>query len=257
MRVIVATAFALMLVPPAYAADYFDGVAYDWTGVYGGVHAGFIQANVNVEARARPIEGDILNLSYERDFDGFVGGALGGVNFQAGNFVFGLDMDFGAVAANDGEGTAHLDGTINGEVIDEDVRFQHGIDWNAHVRGRLGFALDRVFFYGAGGLAIADFDVKGNRNLQSEDDLDDGGHATGWSAGGGLEYAVTDNLLVRAEYLHDEYIDEKGICGVVLGLGCNANDGSRFSKIGSTEIDFTDNIFRVGVSWKFMGGMAF
>jgi outer membrane immunogenic protein len=147
MRAIVAAAFALMLVSPAYASDFYSDVAYDWTVVYGGVHAGFIQANVTVDGRARLIEGqpstDRLDLSYERDFDGFVGGALGGVNFQAGSFVFGLDMDFGGVVA-DGEGTENIEGT------EEDVRFQHGIDWTAHVRGRLGFALDRVLVYGAG-----------------------------------------------------------------------------------------------------------
>ena len=242
MRAIVAAAFALMLMSPAHAADYYySDVAYDWTGVYGGVHAGFVQANVTVDQNKVPIDG--LDVSYERDFNGFVGGALGGVNFQAGSFVFGLDMDFGGVAA-DGEGTAHGKGTVNGEDIEEDIRFQHGIDWAAHVRGRLGFALDRLLVYGAGGLAIADFDVQSSRGVQGNNRLDDGGHATGWSAGGGLEYAATDNLLVRAEFLHDEYTDEKGICGLILG--CN-----------NFEVGFTDNIVRLGVSWKFMGGMAF
>jgi outer membrane immunogenic protein len=242
MRAFIASAFALMLVSPAYASDYYSDVAYDWTGVYGGVHAGFIQANVTIDGRVRTLREpgtDILDLSYERDFDGFVGGALGGVNFQAGSFVFGLDMDFGGVVA-DGEGTENVEGT------EENVRFEHGMDWNAHVRGRLGFSLDRLLFYGAGGLAVADFDVKSNRSLQSDEDLDDGGHATGWSAGGGLEYAVTDNLLVRAEYLHDEYTDEKFVVCDVTNVLCD-----------NFEVGFTDNIFRVGVSWKFMGGMAF
>jgi outer membrane immunogenic protein len=253
MRAIVAAAFAVMLASSAHASDYYSDVAYDWTGVYGGVHAGFIQANVTIDARSQLIEGqtsaDRLDLSYERDVDGFVGGALGGVNFQAGSFVFGLDMDFGGVVA-DGEGTEHVEGTEE----DVRIRFEHGIDWNAHVRGRLGFALDRVLFYGAGGLAIADFDVKSNRSLQSDNDLDDGGHATGWSAGGGLEYAVTDNLLIRAEYLHDEY----------SGEGNGSGRGEKFVVCDVTnvlcdnfEVGLTDNIFRVGVSWKFMGGMAF
>ena len=136
-----------VLASPASAADYNNVMTYDWSGVYGGVHAGFIQADITVEGRGQTIEGqpiiDPLDLSYERDFDGFVGGALGGVNFQAGSFVFGLDMDFGGAVA-DGEGTAHGKGTVDGEDTVEDIRFQHGIDWAAHVRGRLGFALDRV-----------------------------------------------------------------------------------------------------------------
>jgi outer membrane immunogenic protein len=216
---IVAAAFALVLASPAKASDYLTDIApYDWTGVYGGLHAGFIQANASVESR---------DVNFDRDFDGFVGGVLGGVNFQAGNVVFGLDMDFGGVAADEGTDKA------------DDVRFQHGMDWVAHIRGRLGYALDRLLLYAAGGLAIADFDVKANNGL------DDGGHATGWSVGGGLEYALTDNVLVRAEFLHDEYPEEQTqVCSVTLV--CTKFD-----------VDFSDNIFRVGASWKFMSGMAF
>jgi hypothetical protein len=57
---------------------------------------------------------------------------------------------------------------------------------------------------------------------------------------------VTDNLLVRAEYLHDEYTNEKFVVCDVTNVLCDNFD-----------VGFTDNIFRVGVSWKFMGGMAF
>src|SRR5262245_59925367 len=114
MRAIVAAAFALLLVSPAHASDFYSDIAYDWTGVYGGVHAGFIQANVDIESRS-------LDLSHNRDFDGFVGGVLGGVNFQAGSFVFWLDMDFGGVVA-DSEGK------------EEDIHFEHGINWDAHIR---------------------------------------------------------------------------------------------------------------------------
>jgi opacity protein-like surface antigen len=56
---------------------------------------------------------------------------------------------------------------------------------------------------------------------------------------------VTDNVLVRAEYLHDEYSEEEFIVTDVTLVS------DKF------EVGFTDNIFRVGVSWKFMGGMAF
>src|SRR5262249_16842293 len=148
-----------------------------------------------------------------------------------GNIVFGLDMDFGGTATDDGTDK------IRGRDTADDIRFEHGMDWVAHVRGRLGYALDRLLIYAAGGLAGADFDVKANNGL------DDGGHATGWSVGGGLEYAITDNVLVRAEFLHDDYTDEKvPVCDVTL-VCTNFRDS------------FSDNIFRIGASWKFMGGM--
>jgi outer membrane immunogenic protein len=215
----VAAGFALVVASPAQASDYLADVApYDWTGVYGGLHAGFVQANVTVDNR---------DLNYDHDFDGFIGGVLGGVNFQAGNIVFGLDMDFGSAAADGGDGSA------------SGVRFHQDLDWVAHVRGRLGVAVDRLLIYGAGGLAAANFDVQGNNRLQ------DGGTTTGWSAGGGLEYALTDNVLIRAEFLHDDYTNEKAAaCDVTLV--CTGFD-----------IGASDNIFRIGASWKFMGGMAF
>jgi outer membrane immunogenic protein len=219
------TLLMALMAGPAWAADYGNVEVYDWSGVYGGAHAGFIWADVDVDRSGSDFV-DTLGSGFKADFDGFIGGILGGVNFQAGNVVFGMDMDFGW-------------STAEGNTRRDLINYDHDVDWVSHFRGKVGFALDRVLFYGAGGLALADFNVTGSN------ELDDGGTTAGWSAGGGLEYALTDNILIRGEYLHDEYIDDNVQACDNIGNCANFNIGS------------SDNIVRLGVSFKFEGGLAF
>lgn len=56
-------------------------------------------------------------------------------------------------------------------------------DWFSTVRARAGVAFDRALVYATGGFAFAD-------------------DANGWSLGGGLEYAFTDNLTAKIEGLY-------------------------------------------------------
>jgi len=69
------------------------------------------------------------------------------------------------------------------------------LDFFGTVRGRIGYAFDRVLFYGTGGFAYATGDRGArvaftNFNNRSDDFL------TGWTAGGGIEYALpTDSFL--------------------------------------------------------------
>src|SRR5690606_9214241 len=86
-------------------------------------------------------QGSIAGRDY--DMSGVIGGAQLGYNFQAGNFVFGIEADI--------SGTG-----IKGTVTDPDAgyRVTSRLDWLATVRGRVGMAFDRVFLYGTGGLAV-------------------------------------------------------------------------------------------------------
>jgi outer membrane immunogenic protein len=107
--------------------------------------------------------------------------------------VLGIEGDFGFTDV-DGNG-------VPAQPLEPD--FSYELNWNAHVRARAGFALDRVLLFIAGGLAIADLDI----------DQDELPHAIGttywgYSIGGGIDYALTDEIIVRAEYLHDEYDEE-------------------------------------------------
>jgi outer membrane immunogenic protein len=147
---------------PVFAA----APVFTWTGFYVGVNAGYGWSNDDFDAF------DAADID---DDGGFVGGAQVGYNYQIGSFVVGLEgdiqyADFGAEGAFDFD----RDG--------DDDRFESS-DWFGTVRARAGVAFDRALIYATGGFAFAD-------------------DATGWTVGGGVEYAFTNNLSAKIEGLY-------------------------------------------------------
>ncbi len=193
MKKLLVSAFALAaFTGPAIAAD-FEPVPtmYDWNGAYLGGHVGYLWGNADVREEFGP--------GYGGDFDGFIGGVIGGWNFQNGNWVFGIEGDFGWTGADGTGGTT----CVTQDCSDIDF-YTYDMDWNAHVRGRAGITLGdegRTLVFLAGGLAIADFDV-GARHLGR---WSRGGTFTGWSIGGGVNHAFSNNLIGGIEALYDDY----------------------------------------------------
>jgi outer membrane immunogenic protein len=118
------------------------------------------------------------------DTSGFVGGAQIGYNWQFSQIILGVEGD---ISSTDGE----------------------DIDWLATLRGRLGYAWDRVMPYATAGLAIAEVDTPFSGS---------GGTETGWTAGGGIEVAVSETISLRGEYLHFDVAD---IDGDIVRAGIN------------------------------------
>ncbi len=142
---------------------------FTWTGFYVGVNAGYGWSDDDFDA---------VDFADDEDDGGFVGGAQIGYNYQIGSFVVGLEGD--VQFADFGR-----DGVFNFE--DEDGEILEGefesSDWFGTVRARAGVAFGQALIYGTGGFAFAD-------------------DATGWTVGGGLEYAFTNNLSAKIEGLY-------------------------------------------------------
>jgi outer membrane immunogenic protein len=91
--------------------------------------------------------------------------------------------------------------------IGRDIPFSVGatsnMDYFVTVRGRLGFAMDRALIYGTGGFAWAHNNATVNiaAGPFSARLFDDKDH-TGWTAGGGIEWAFTNNWSAKVEYLY-------------------------------------------------------
>src|SRR5262249_50677004 len=123
--------------------------------------------------------------------NGFVGGALAGINWQTGNWVLGLEGDGGwSDARGNGIGT----------VAEPPNRYE--LEWTAHLRGRLGYApgQGQLLLFVAGGLAEARFKfIDGETNDRTAKTY------TGGSIGGGADYAFSPNVIGRAEYLYDNF----------------------------------------------------
>jgi outer membrane immunogenic protein len=189
--------------PPRAPAVYIPAApVYNWAGFYLGINGGwgFGKSDWNLPNAVPALDTGSFNVT-----GGLVGGTLG-VNWQSDWFVAGLEGDF------DGswlDGTAGVCGVPACETKNQ---------WLATVRGRAGYAADRVLFYLTGGVAFGDVVVNTTTNWQSAD-------KTGWTAGGGVGGAFTDHWTARVEYL---YVDLQNstftpTAGFPVGVKFNAN----------------------------------
>ncbi|MFN0191233.1 MAG: outer membrane protein [Aestuariivirga sp.] len=168
-KFLLAAASVLAMSGTAYAADPVEACADNWSGLYGGLHGGYGFGDVDTGA------GDT-------DIEGFIGGGLAGWNFQTCNFVIGMEGDIGF---------GEIDGR-DGAVDDFDV------EPNGHLRIRAGLPMDNIMPFIAGGLAIADADLRTAAASDSELHL-------GFSIGAGVDWMVTEHFVIRGEYLFDMY----------------------------------------------------
>ena len=199
---------------------------YNWGGVYLGINGSWGWGG----AKWTAVSASIPNGSFSgtpNDNGGVVGATLG-ANFQAGAFVFGIDGDWDYSGINTGTST-----TLCNAV----GRCQTGNNWLSTLRGRFGFAADRVLFYGTAGGAFGNMQttINGVSTTHTQ---------AGWTAGLGVEYAFAENWTARVEYL---YVNlgtgsTTGTCAV--DLAC-AGQPFNFSA------GLTENLLRFGVDYKF------
>jgi outer membrane immunogenic protein len=154
---------------------------FTWTGFYVGVNAGY-GWNTNDSITVGGVRFDL------DDEGGFVGGAQAGYNYQIGSFVVGLEGD---IQYADFGGDDRFDFDRDG-IADDDF---NNSDWFGTVRARAGVAFDRALIYATGGFAFAD-------------------DATGWTVGGGLEYAFTNNLSAKVEGLYVNLDQDDNFLGI-------------------------------------------
>jgi outer membrane immunogenic protein len=185
--------------------------AFTWSGVYIGGQVGYGWGTSNVYDQSTGNAASGLSQS------GVVGGAHIGYNYQVSQFVFGLEGD---VNGSSESNTQYYSTGSYG--VRENV--------DASIRGRIGYAFDRVLIYATGGGAYGNFKTSYNDGT-SYDSFNHG--RIGWTVGGGIEYAIDNNWSVRAEYRYTDY-------------------GTVTDWVGDTVTQhIRDNRVQVGFSYKF------
>jgi outer membrane immunogenic protein len=183
-------------------------VPYSWTGFYVGLNGGGAFGNSNWDSTGN------RNIS-----GGLVGGTIG-YNYQWGRAVFGVEGDID---------WADINGSTNNSCP---LGCKTSDTWLSTVRGRIGYAADRFMPFVTGGAAFGDIraSTPGFAAASSTN--------AGWTLGGGLEGAITQNWTAKVEYL---YVDlGKFNCGLNCGAGL-VNDN----------VSFHTNLLRAGVNYKF------
>jgi outer membrane immunogenic protein len=218
LAILASTAMAF----PALAADlpsqsgapyYAPPPLFTWSGPYVGVNASF--GFGRYDAGGGPYFGDA---------DGGLFGVTAGYNYQSGPLVAGIegDIDFGGITGN-GTPAAGIYGSGN-------------LNAEGSVRARFGYALDHTLIYITGGYTGANLkasvaDLSAAPNLY----VSQSAYLNGFVVGGGVEYALTRNISVKAEYLFSDY----GSAGLFTGTRDNINSGLLLSTL------------RAGINYRF------
>lgn len=237
---------------------------YSWTGFYVGLNAGYAWGN-NSTSYDYLLAGGAADLpeflsasgfptGFSNTAGGFIGGGQVGYNYQVGNIVVGLEADIQYVNQKSESGYAVFLSDADGYSTTA-IGTQSQLNWLGTVRARLGFAVDRALIYATGGLAYGGVETASGILGSGEDFADGpiyavyGGTSSktkvGWTIGGGLEYAFTNNLTLRGEYL---YYDLGKTSYSIVG-GTNTPDNEFLGATASYKL--TGNLVRAGVNWKF------
>lgn len=198
--------------------------SYNWTGFYIGAQVGWSHIR-----DTQDLSSPTFALSVSDTANGIVGGVHAGYNLQMNQFVYGLEADF------EGNSTDHSFAIGFPFVATTGTE---RLQWQGSLRGRLGLAWDRVFLYGTGGWAFGGFEDSYNTTgtvfAESVSST-----RSGWTAGGGIEYAWLNNFTMRAEYRFTDWGSHTNALNVFL------------SPPGISVDHVRQSVVRVGVSYKF------
>lgn len=184
---------------PKEEAQLRDAGYMDWTGVYAMLFGGYGWADYDHEGEIPFGSGD-YSLTLE-DENWFVGAGVGG-DHQVDRVVFGVVVD----AAYSELGDSAEFGR------DGDWSVSTDVEYFGTARGRIGYLLkDNLLAYATGGLAWAKIET----SLDHDGERYDGEVAStddshlGWTAGGGLEWALNERVSITGEYLYLNFDEEE------------------------------------------------
>lgn len=194
----------LGLMSPAFGADlspYIKAPAaaspiYDWSGFYVGVFGGGGYGNHNLNNALGPAGFANFTINYSSS-GGIVGGEAG-YNVQSGNIVLGVEGD-GFWSGIKGSDISQFNAGTLPIGSSDATSLRNG----ATLRARGGIAVDRLLLFFTGGWAYGNFTHTNTDPVLGIDQFST--HRSGLAAGGGIAYALTDNLIGKLEYRYYDY----------------------------------------------------
>lgn len=189
---------------------------FDWTGLYAGVQVGYAVGTGKFDDmyNYQPDSegGGINRYTAEPDLLGWLGGAHVGYLHQFDALVVGAesDLNWSGVSGN-GYFFYHnnLEGTIDGPSAEN---VQMDFLWDGSSRVKAGLAMDQLLAFATAGVAYAQVDITDHRDYGDSGIHDFKGTANllGWTAGAGLSYALSDNIVLTGEYRYTSYGEDSG-----------------------------------------------
>lgn len=165
---------------------------FSWTGFYiGGFGGGYFGRSNSVNTAG--------TISTTVSPGGPTIGGFVGFNYQLSSFVLGAEAEGGWIGAS---ANTNYVNPANNNVSN----YRAAYDWESRVRARVGYAFDHFLPFIAGGVSFSNtkatyvgvsYNSNGNPSIDKSE--------TGWNIGGGVDWAIDNHWILRAEYIHDEY----------------------------------------------------
>jgi outer membrane immunogenic protein len=232
--------------PPVYLPP---APIFTWTGIYIGGQIGYAWASGNNNFSGfDPFfnTGTFLSTNLNGNPSGVIGGANVGYNYQINQWVLGLEGSVDGTSLSNTAVAAFPDGTTLSAHSNANIQ--------GSIRGKLGVAWDRALIYATGCVAFGGFNtdvsIANSGALNGNFPFFASGNVSttrvGWTVGGGLQYAVTNNWSVFAEYRYTNWGSLND--GSLSGAGLGAVAGTAFFN-GNRHLN--QNQVQVGFDYKF------
>ncbi len=171
------------VVPAAAAAPVVP--VRNWSGFYAGGQLGYGTLGTTFDLEDLPGVDSAPKASLT---DGDVAyGLHAGYNAQSGRFVYGAEI---AVVKGESQLGASYQGTEGGAEL----------DYTARIVGKIGYDLGEALVYASSGLARAKVNTFGLARDESYT-------FDGYALGVGIDYRMTNNFILGAEYVHEQFTD--------------------------------------------------
>lgn len=240
---------------PVKAPPKIIAPAFSWTGFYIGGNVGYGWADANDAMTLGGFwllgPGNLSDNGVVTPFgnkqlrpSGFTGGIQAGYNYQAGQWVLGIETDANYFGLKD-DSSRTFANPVTGSSFIFTSSFKS--NWLVTVRPRIGYAFDRLLVYATGGLAVTNQKFSQNITQLNVAFIQAGSVSdttVGWTVGAGVEYALGNQWSLKAEYL---YVDPSisfsstGVCPT--DPTCSGYTGIHSAHLRS-------NIVRAGFNYK-------
>jgi len=227
--------FVLLTFGPARAADLWAYKAppvpamYSWTGCYIGVEGGGAWGTSNHTAESGRDAGRTITGNFGTS-GGLAGGTIG-CNYRIGSWVFGAEDDMSWINT---KGSAPDILPFNPNAVSTTQQ-----NWLDTLRGRIGLAWGRTLLYATGGAAFTDAQVTACPLVGC---ISQTKTVSGWTVGGGIEYAFLSGWSVKLEYLYADFGSPQFI-NPPIPVGA--------ATIVTRNVRLDDNVVRAGLNYRF------
>ena len=246
-RLLLATVAFAALSAPAMAADLatkypVKAVAvvpvFSWTGFYIGANVGYGGDKFTFDEVESYYGYPYYANSTSLNSSGFFAGGQIGYNYQfANNVVLGVetDLQWSGIEGKEDYSSVYVYGGYP-----YTSSYGASVDYFGTIRARIGYAFDRFLPYITGGAAYGKTKISSSYAGDGFGSLSASATNWGWTVGGGVEYAITNNWTFKTEYL---YVD-LGSTDYTYG----SYDGF-YTYAGTVDTKF--HTLKAGVNYKF------